>query len=137
MFVLIFSFSMLNQACTEDDAEPVATCKPINISQAAFDDVTTDEFEIAKVVIEDDCLALTINYGGGCGTTSHALIAAEAVLYSMPPQRNLFLSLQDDDPCEMLRNETLYYDLHSIQLNELNEIHLHLAGWSEAIIYRY
>ena len=80
---------------------------------------------------------ITIQYGGGCGNIELKLIDSEMILESYPVQRNIRLSLKDEDYCKALITKELSFDLTPIQISGYNQIILDISTWNEPILYTY
>jgi len=89
-------------------------CKQIIIDQSQYDSAPIDDYTINDVNIENDSLKLTVQYGGGCGTTNFELLTTGFFMESNPVQLNILLSFKDDDPCEALIQEQICFDLSEL-----------------------
>jgi hypothetical protein len=87
--------------------------------------------------IKGDSLALTIQYGGGCGNIELNLIDADVILESYPVQRNIRLSLKDEDPCKKLVIKEISFDIVPIRVDGDNTVILNLQGWDGQLTYQY
>jgi hypothetical protein len=62
--------------------------------------------------LDGGVLSLDVEYGGGCETHEHALVAWGGWMESFPVQVNVLLTHEDhDDPCDALIRRTLRFDL--------------------------
>lgn len=126
---------------TETDEElafirmSTSTCTPVINDQRLYEEAETDPFSFKDVVIAGSCLEVTIEYGGGCGNAEALLIGSGQYMYSLPPQLDIRLILEDDDPCEALVRKTFYFNLNSILPSSEDAIILHLENWPLDIHY--
>lgn len=72
---------------------------------------TDPDLIIESALIEQNQLKLTIRYGGGCGTINNELLTCGYFLESNPVQLDIFLSHEDNDPCEALLKKEINFDL--------------------------
>ena len=96
-----------------------------------------DEFYFQSAVIDGNCLKMVVRYGGGCEDVIFQLIDADAIMESLPIQRNIRLSLEDNDFCEALVTQELNYDLTPLQVEGYSKIILNLQGSPESLTYQY
>ena len=102
-----------------------------------YNTAINDEFNFASVSIEGHSLKITIEYGGGCGDVTVNLIDSEYIMESWPVQRNIRISLYDDDDCEALITKHLSFDLTPLRIAGYSEVMLNLSGWSGDLLYKY
>ena len=102
------------------------------------------DMRIEKALIEQNQLKLVIRYGGGCGTIENKLITCGYFMESNPVQLAIFLSHQDNDPCEALLKKELEFDLSPlISLYQENyqetegAILLRLEGFDEMLRFEF
>ena len=134
--VLMLSGCFVCLSCINDDGDDLR-CESVAINKASFTGAHVDDFEFVDIVVNGDCMEITIRYGGGCGTTQHNLIDSEAIIDSYPPQRNIKLAFKDNDPCEAMVSKILYYDIRPIRVDGTSTIHLNVMDWSEPVRYEY
>ncbi len=56
---------------------------------------------------------------------------------SNPVQRNVRVSLNDEDSCKVLIRKDISFDLTPIRIIDDNKVSLNLLNWSEGILYKY
>lgn len=103
---LIFA-SICLTAFTCEDLKPSEEITTIQTSSSSIcekavlnnDDkqINSDPFSFEEVMIEGNCLKVSVSYGGGCKDVNFELYQASEIMESYPPQMNLFLKLEDDD----------------------------------------
>lgn len=139
IIILLWAGSNICISCNDDDDDvKKSPCnEDILISQNQFDHGPNDDLTIMEVTILDDCL--NIKFGaGGCDGTSwiFELVDSGEVLDSSPPQRNLRLSLEDNEDCEAFIIKETSFDLTPLQVDG-QEVILNLTRWDGQINYRY
>lgn len=125
-------------ACNNDDDNNFNGCDDtVIISAHEFTNAPSDQLTISNMEITDNCLAITFSASGCNGESWRIkLIDAAEVLESDPPQRNLRLSLRNEELCEALITRTVSFDLTKLQLSG-SEIILKIANNSSQINYQY
>ena len=109
----------------------------IIINNSLYKNSPNDIFEFINVEIENNCIIILIEYGGGCGEVEFKLIDSEIVAKSNPPQRDIRLSFKDDDDCEALIRKEITFDLTPIQIVGTNKVYLNILNWDKGILYTY
>ena len=82
---------------------------------------------------------MEINFrAGGCDgdTWELKLIDSEEVFESDPPQRNLRLSLKNEELCEVYIERELTFDISNLQVNG-NRVQLNITNSDDEILYEY
>ncbi len=131
LFILLASVLI---GCKKDELN----CKQqVIVSKVQFEQAAKDMFNFKAVTLDQDCLSITISYGGGCGEVSAKLIDSGDVAESLPVQRYLRLAFKDDDLCEALLDTTFLFDLTPIRVAEDNTVRFTLDGWSREFFYNY
>lgn len=123
-------------ACEDDKTKPT-TEDQILIGNAIFKNYPDDPLIISAATIIGD--SLQISFGASCcdGKSWQVnLVGDSEVLYSLPPQRSIRLSLKNDELCTAVCGRTLKYDLSPCRVNG-NQITLNLVGWDKPLIYNY
>ena len=132
---LIFCFAT---ACSSTN-ETESSCDeaPI-VDTEQYNNATTDAFEIQDISINGDCLTVQISSGGCDGNNWEVkLFASEEVLESLPPQRNLKISLKDEEDCEALIMKEFKFNISSLQVNGSENVILNFSNFDEALLYEY
>jgi hypothetical protein len=92
-------------------------CQPISIATGGY---SADPITINNLSIVDDCLHIYVSYSGGCEI--HSFEIFNHVFCGTPPiTAFLMLDHNDmDDPCDAIVQQTLKFDLSSLQDLEPN-----------------
>jgi len=107
------------------------------ISADEYQNAPADELEILNIQLEGDCLVIRFE-SGGCDGNSWVinLIDSEAIMESYPPQRNLRLSLKNQEPCDAIVTKEVAFDVLSLRL-EYDKIKLNITNSGDQILYEY
>ena len=82
---------------------------------------------------------MKINFSSsGCGgeTWEIKLIDSEDIMESNPPQRNLRLSLKNEEVCLAIVTKELTFDISNLQVGG-NRVQLNITNSEETILYEY
>ncbi len=140
---LFFFFGILLSGCNKSESVTIdpplpSTCDhPVVVDADLYENGPADEFQFQSAVIDGNCLKAVVRYGGGCEIVTFQLIDASAIMESFPIQRNIRLSLEDNDQCEALITQELFYDLTPLQVEGNSKITLNLQGFPESLTYQY
>ena len=102
-----------------------------------FANAPNDAFKLISVKITDHQMEVEVEYTGGCGDVNFKLIGHEEVKESLPPQRTVRLSLEDDDNCGNVLRQKLSFALTPAQVQDYNELLLQLQDWTNPLSYKY
>ena len=139
IIILFISFSFAFLSCNDNTSNPIKLeCdQEIIVDNTSFENSPNDSFEFKNVEIINNCLSITIEYGGGCGTVEVNLIDSEFIEESNPLQRRIRLSFKDEDSCKALISKKVSFSLEPIQIAGENIIILNLTNWEKQILYQY
>ena len=126
-------------SCKKKNNSPTINCDKIGILDSdGFRNAPKDPFTFISAEINGDCMEITVEYGGGCGEVDFQLFGQEEVAQSLPPQRLILLSLDDNDLCKALIKETIFFDLTNLREENYDEVQLILDGLSRTpLLYKY
>lgn len=107
------------------------------ISAEQYQNAPSDQLEINSLEINGDCLKINFSSGGCDGNTWELkLIDSEDILESNPPQRNLRLSLKNEELCEAYITKELTFDISNLQING-SKVQLNITNSEQNILYEY
>lgn len=134
---ITLTFLLLN--CNKSEVPILTDCDQIGVvDNGQFRNAPRDPFEFVSGEITEDCLEVTVRYGGGCGGATFQLIGEDSLNLSLPPQRTVLISLEDKDNCEAIVIDTISFDLTAFRVDNSNEVDLLLDGISRTPIrYEY
>ena len=127
----------LTLGCKKGEEITLNCDQPIVIDDNLYTDAPRDDFNLVGADIIGNCLQLTVRYGGGCGDIEFKLITTKNILESNPVQRNIRLSLKDEDYCKALLIKEISFDLIPIRVSGDNRVALNLEGWNDPLLYQY
>ena len=126
-------------ACNkEDEVDPVITCdQKVKISEYEFLNAPDDQLVIDTLEINGDCLKITFSSGGCDGESWEIkLIDSASVVYTDPPQRNLRLSLKNEELCDAWITKEITFDISALHLGTNNVI-LNIVNSGDQITFHY
>ncbi|HQW69918.1 MAG TPA: hypothetical protein PLH25_09640 [Flavobacterium sp.] len=129
-------------SCSDDDNKKTtnSNCdkQAIVFSDDNFQDVITANYMITNVVLNGDCLSVTISSSGCSGETWDVeLISSNSILESFPVQRLVKIELDNPEVCLAIVQKTVSFDLTPFQVDGQNQVILNIDGWDEPITYQY
>lgn len=135
-FIFLFVFS-----CNSNDETTIENKCNVSseiISSEDFSEVSTSNYVITKVRINEDCLEITFN-SNGCGTEfwEEYLFSVDSFYTTFPYQRALKMELINEELCEANFIKKVSFDLIPLQLEGQDLIPLNIYGWNEQVIYKY
>ena len=142
--VLCF-LSIVLFCCSSDDDDDNQTsidCDVDNsiaiISAELFENAPSDQLTINSLAIVNDDLTISFSASGCDGDSWELkLIDSEEVFESNPPQRELRLSLKNEELCQAFITRELTVDISNLQLADTNQIELNLTNSDDSILYEY
>ena len=124
-------------SCSNESTQPTNNGSMVVISQEQFLNAPTDPLIINSLEIIDDNIKINFSSSGCNGDTWVVkLIDSEAVLESIPPQRNLKLSLENKEVCQAVITRDLTIDISSLQVDG-NQVELHFVNSDLKVLYEY
>ncbi|SDX36738.1 hypothetical protein SAMN05444411_10516 [Lutibacter oricola] len=92
---------------------------------------------INSASIDDDCLKINYSSSGCSGDSWEVkLIDAGVIMESFPPQRNIKLSLKNEEICEAYFTKEISFDIDKLQVDG-EVVLLNLEGFDTQIRYEY
>ena len=143
IFTLLVLFGMLFISCSDDDNNTgnVSQCDLTSqiIENEVFQDIETYNYQINNVVLNQNCLEITLTSSGCDGNTWEMNLYSTDNFYDpiYPLQRAVKLELINNEICLAIIQKTISFDLTPLQIEEQNEVPLNIEGWEEQIIYQY
>jgi len=140
LLLVISTIGLMLFAC-DDHSETdcfKACSQPVIINADAYQNAPDDGLQIVNTELEGDCLVIRFE-SGGCDGNSWVikLIDSEAVMESFPPQRNLRLSLQNQEPCDAVVTKEIAFNISNLRLAEYDKIKLNITNSADQVLYEY
>ena len=108
------------------------------VSAEQYENAPSDQLTINNLEINGDCLVINFSASGCDGNTWIVkLIDSEQILESNPIQRNLRISLENNEVCTAVPNKTLTFDISNLQIQDENRIYLNITNSGDQILYEY
>lgn len=138
---LFLALLMLVASCSSDDDQPSKSAHDCDmntiVSANQYENAPADAVQINNLSITGNCLKVKFSASGCDGASWEVkLIDADAVMESFPPQRNLRLSLKNQELCAAIVNKTLTFDIANLQVDG-DQVMLNLVNTGEGILYEY
>jgi hypothetical protein len=136
---VIFSITIGLSSCTNDnDNENPNNCDLETILSAGqFTTAPSDQLTIKSLKIENNCLKINFSSSGCSGNTWEIkLIDSGNILESNPPQRNLRLSLKNEEFCDAFITKELTFDISNLKVN-VNKVLLNISNFDDKFLYEY
>ena len=139
LVLVILTIGLMITAC-DDYVETdcfTACSQQVIINAEEYQNAPDDELEIVNVQLEGDCLVIRFE-SGGCDGNSWGikLIDSEAIMESYPPQRNLRLSLKNQELCDAIVTKEVAFNVSKLRL-EYDKIKLNITNSGDQILYEY
>lgn len=137
--ILLILGIILIMSCNEDDGgeNSITSDSTTLISSEAFLNAPSDQLTINSLEITENCLNINFSASGCSGDTWELqLIDSDEILESIPLQRNLRLSLKNEEECEAFITQELSFDISNVQVNG-NQVILNILNSGDKILYEY
>ena len=131
-------FLMTSLSCSDGNEPDPKGCDLVTvISQDLFRNAPSDQVTINSLEIEEDCLKINFSASGCNGESWKVrLIDSGSIKESDPPQRDLRLSLDNDEMCEAFITRELSFNIASLKA-EGGSVVLNLTNSGDEILYAY
>ena len=124
-------------ACSNNDDNTNDCDFSTVISAEQFKNAPNDHLTINSLEIEDGCLKINFSSSGCSGDSwKLKLIDSNIILKTDSPQRNLRLSLKNEELCEAYITKEMTFDISNIQVNG-NQVLLNIENSDDQILYKY
>ena len=134
--LLILPSLFLLVSCSDDD--PTFSCDDqAIISDSELATASRDAVTIQSLEIDGNCLKIRISASGCDGDSWQVrLLGSELVMESLPPQRGMLLSLDNQELCDAVITREMTFDITSTQVDGLS-IWLNFIDTDQRILYEY
>ena len=135
---LILTMLLVFTGCKNEEVEQQEKeCNDVIIDSEQYNNSQTDSFELIKLIVENECLKISVRYGGGCKEVYAKLVDSEDLFESNPVQRNLRIVFTDNDECEALVEKDFHFNINNLQIENESKIKLNFQGSDLTYIYQY
>lgn len=139
-FFLCSIFSFLHACSESSNKNDTQNCDKQSqiIDTEAYNNLTTTNYTITGIALNENCLDVTISSSGCSGINWQMdLFSTDNLPDSFPLQRNLKLLLINEEACLAVITKTVSFDLTPLQIAGQDQITFNLEGWDEQIVYQY
>ena len=131
-------------SCKGDDSLCCPHPNPTNcnefsiIDEAKYNQINTNNYSITNVVLNGDCLEITVS-SSGCNPNNWDMnfVASEVVVEILPNQWNAKVELINNEACQAVFQKTVSFDLTPFKIKGQNQVQINIAGWNNSIMYQY
>lgn len=121
----------------DNDELPSVCDQQVIISNKLYKSAPSDHLTISNAELIDGCLKIQFASSGCDGSSWEVkLIDSGYLLYSDPPQRNLRLSLDNNELCDAYIGKEITFDVKKLQVSG-NEVLLNITNSNTQISYKY
>lgn len=132
--IIGLSFTSCNK---ETDNRSTVCDQSVIISKDKYNSAPGDHLTIINAKLNDDCLKINFASSGCSGSSWEVkLIDSGVILYSNPPQRNLRLSLKNQELCAAVIGKEITFNVKDLQING-NKVILNITNSGDQILYEY
>ncbi len=142
LIVFVFLTGILFGSCChfDDVVVPIiSNCDKEAIEdETRFQQTSTNNYNITNVVLNGDCLEVTIS-SSGCNPDNWKmnLIGAMSLAAVSPPHVGAKIELINNEACLAVFQKTVSFNLTPLQAVGQNQIQLSVFGWNRSIVYQY
>ncbi|WP_091518511.1 hypothetical protein [Paenimyroides ummariense] len=130
--------------CKGDDSLCCPHPNPTNcnefsiIDETKYNQTNTNNYTITNVVLNGDCLEITVS-SSGCNPNNWDMnfVASEVVVETLPNQWNAKVELINNEACQAVFQKTVSFDLTPFKIIGQNQVQINIAGWNNSIMYQY
>ncbi|MDR7128750.1 hypothetical protein J2X69_001082 [Algoriphagus sp. 4150] len=134
LVMLLACFQLLS--CAEDDGLPIVDSKVL-VDIEAYNSAFAGGLVINSLEVKRDFLIINFSASGCDGESWEVkLIDSGALMYSNPPQRNLILSLKNEEECEAYITKEVVFDISELKVKG-DKVWLNIMNSDQGIIYTY
>ncbi len=108
------------------------------LDHVAFPQVNTNNYGITNVVLNGDCLEITVS-SSGCNPNNWDmnLIGVASTTNIYPPLFHAKVELINNEECLAVFQKTVSFDLTPFQMAGQNTVQIDIDGWNNTIMYQY
>lgn len=137
-FIYIIIIGLVFTFCSKNDDNDFSVCEnQVIVSADEYVSAPDDLLTIINAQISGDCLKIKYGSSGCDGSTWELkLIDSGIILESSPPQRNLRLSIKNDELCDAYFEKEISFDISNLQVSG-NQVLLNLTNSGDQFSYNY
>ena len=136
-FKLLLLLVVISLGCKEQKPPTISCDMATLISESEYANAPDDQLTINNLEITRNCLRINFSSGGCDGQSWEIkLIDAGVVMESFPPQRNVRLSLRNQELCDAWIGRELTFDISNLKV-EGGPVYLNITNSGDQILYEY
>ena len=138
ILTLLFIVGLLTNCDDNHDIKEPGNCDlNVIVDSDLYKNAPSDNLTINSMEITDDCLTINFSSSGCSGESWEIkLIDSESILESDPPQRNIRLSLKNEELCDAYITKELTFNIANLKVDG-NRVILNLLNSDSSILYEY
>ena len=138
LFLTLIGLAILSCSKDDDNENPVNCDFETLISTEQYANAPSDQLNVNSIEINGNCLKINFSASGCDGNSWEVkLIDSEQIMKSNPLQRNLRLSLENNEDCTAVPGKTLTFDISELQILDDNQVYLNITNSDDQILYQY
>lgn len=131
LFVGLFLFS-----CEDSNDSNFCDFETV-VDAEQYETSPSDELDINSLEIVDNCLKINFSSSGCSGDSWEIkLIDSSQIMESYPPQRNVKLSLKNEELCLAYITKEISFDISNLQTDD-DKVVLNFVNSDKSIVYEY
>lgn len=133
--LILLSLILSFVSCNDENKLTHLQNESVIINESLYKETYSNNYSISKATLNGDLLTIKIS-SSGCSADSWSaiLIDANEVLESNPIQRNIKLSLENNEACLAVFESEFTFDIKILK-EDFASIILNLEGWNTQINY--
>lgn len=146
LYSLLFILTLVFVGCKGDDSNccPHPNPDPTNcnefsiIDETKYNQTNTNNYTITNVVLNGDCLEITVS-SSGCNPNNWDMnfVASEVVVETLPNMWYAKVELINNEDCQAVFQKTVSFDLTPFKITGQNQVLINIQGWNTSIMYQY
>lgn len=133
--LVLLLLTVSNISCNENNKFDSLQNESVISNQNKYKQTSTKNYTITDVELNGDLLSVKISSSGcNAGSWKTVLVDANQILESDPVQRNIKLSLENNEACLAVFEKNFTFNIKSLKEN-YTKVTLNLEGWNSQIIY--
>lgn len=108
------------------------------VDETKYNQTNTNNYNITNVVLNGDCLEITLS-SSGCNPDNWDMnfVASEVVVETLPIQWDTKVGLINNEACQAVFQKTVSFDLTPLKDAGQNQVQINIQGWNTNIMYQY
>lgn len=137
LFSILILIPLIIVACSEEKTtDPPKTC-------GASISIVSDTvglphyyFGLNDATLNENCLSLVLDYGGGCGEVSFDLYSFGEYELNDTLHQKVFIAMTTNDPCEMLIEKEYMFDIAEINNSQSKSYYLNFVNVNDSLLVK-